>query len=534
MRTTKAAKKLARDTKKASDATGDDSVHQGAEDKPLRLKIRVPPRQERKNSPEPEGNPQEADTITPPPAASPRQVRKALNVYLRERDRTPRSEPEEDDTPSETELLLREKTRTFADGVEDFSGSSDDDSKAAEDGEDEDEEENDSPSSESSSDEESVVVAKKPSAPSKKASVPPKKKKNSESVLSLKFSVPVGGANTTCIVPSTIPYKDLVTQLADTMSIAPKNVHVAYRFSLQNRSDSFNHLANEIHLTEHVSNARHTLEASKSKKEFLIEVKDLTVAAGKKGKGGEKGDKKKDRKKRRGESESEDESDEVASDGKAKSKPLSGPQWVAKLQKDNACAEHGGDGCLKYTTGHVPLSKPDLSAWTISLQNGYPSTTTPPPKLRIQAQTAQTGRKVAPTQLVAPAAPSVPWPPYHTPAPHPRARYNNIPSSDPIEEAEDVTLFPRLKNYLQELNDGPRGQGGHEFAQFLPEFEHEKYIRIVDLEGGMTVKDVKDLVPNMAQGTASKLLGYVTSDIKVIRKKDAKERKRARKHSRFT
>ncbi|KAJ7028813.1 hypothetical protein C8F04DRAFT_1289458 [Mycena alexandri] len=98
-------------------------------------------------------------------------------------------------------------------------------------------------------------------------------------------------------------------------------------------------------------------------------------------------------------SESEDESDEVAGDGKAKSKPLSGPQWVAKLQKDNACAEHGGDGCLKYTTGHVPLLKPDLSAWTIFLQNGYTSTTTPPPKLSIQAQTAQTGRKVAPTQL---------------------------------------------------------------------------------------------------------------------------------------
>ncbi|KAJ7028812.1 hypothetical protein C8F04DRAFT_1188249 [Mycena alexandri] len=125
------------------------------------------------------------------------------------------------------------------------------------------------------------------------------------------------------------------------------------------------------------------------------------------------------------------------------------------------------------------------------------------------------------------------WPPYHTPAPHPRARYDNIPSSYPIEEAEDVTLFPRLKNYLQELDDGPRGQDGHEFAQFLPEFEREKYIHIVDLEG-MTVKDVKDLVPDMAQSTASKLLGYVTSNIKVIRKKDTKERKRARKHSRFT
>ncbi|KAJ7724614.1 hypothetical protein B0H16DRAFT_1895377 [Mycena metata] len=555
---TKAERKRSRDAKKALKVSGDDPVHQSAEDKPQKLKIRLPPRQEQKKSPEPADNPQDADVITPPPAASPKQLRKAVNMYLRERGRTPHSELEEDDPPSETEILLREKTRTFADGLDDSSEDSNDDSKAAGDedagGDDEDEDEEDddtgsrSSMSSSSSDTEPVPPPKKLKVASKKAGVAAKKKNNPGSVLrSLKFSVPVGGTNKTFTVPPTIPYKDLVTQLADTMSVAPKNVLVAYRFSLQNRGDSFNHLADETHLAELVSNARRTLKTSKSKKEFVVEIRDLSAAAGKKGKAGDK--KKAKKKRKRGESSSEDESDDGAGDGKpAKLKPLSGPQWVAKLQAANACTEHGGEGCLKYTTGHVPLSKPDLSTWSVFLQNGYTSTTTPPPKLKIQAETVQPGRKVAVTP-VAPGAPpagmppfGIPfpyqpypgqWPLYHTPAPHPKARYDDIPSSDPIEEPEDVTLFPRLNNYLQELDNGPRGQDGHDFAQFWPDFEREKYIRIVDLEG-MAVKDLKELVPDIAHGTASKLIGYITNDIKAIRKREAKEKKRARKHPRFT
>jgi len=63
-----------------------------------------------------------------------------------------------------------------------------------------------------------------------------------------------------------------------------------------------------------------------------------------------------------------------------------------------------------------------------------------------------------------------------------------MPSSDPPEELDDVRLFPHLCQWLQDLDDGVRGDG-HNFIQVIDNFEHEKYNHIVDLVD-LTVADV--------------------------------------------
>jgi hypothetical protein len=107
---------------------------------------------------------------------------------------------------------------------------------------------------------------------------------------------------------------------------------------------------------------------------------------------------------------------------------------------------------------------------------------------------------------------------YQTPAPPQKSRYNNIPNSDPIE---DVTLFPRITPWLQELDNGPRGHDGHDFSQFAAEFEWEKYMRVIDLMD-LNVGRLTALAPEMAHGTASKLLSYASQDVECIRHKEMK------------
>jgi hypothetical protein len=306
---------------------------------------------------------------------------------------------------------------------------------------------------------------------------------------------------------------------------------------------------------------------TRSTKEFKVELKDLAAIT--KGKGNTDGKKESKKKKRvspiistgkpgadtnllqkRGESDSEEsegdgEGDEV--DGKkVKSKTKSLPQLVAQLEADNACLEHGGHGCIKRTEGHVQLSKQDLSTWAIFLvclhlsfhcrlisvqKSGYASTTTPPPKLKVGSG--------QPKPVPAPQPPSMPavtsmasmspygyppapwWPPYQTPpAPQALNRYGDVPSSPP-QEIEDARLFPRLESWLRSLDDGPRGADDHNFSQYAPDFQREKYVRVVDLET-LQVNDLKHLIPELPHGTATKILAYAMADITRIRKVEKK------------
>ncbi|KAJ6594687.1 hypothetical protein B0H19DRAFT_1247341 [Mycena capillaripes] len=534
------------------------------EDQPKRRLTLLLPKKPNSVSPKPESekNPSDFEEITPPPPVSQKVVKDALNTYLRARGRSVPMEDEDDE--SETELLMREKRRTFQGGIEDIGDDSGDGSVSVDAGIEEDEDEDELQSDEDDEEEDSAAEMQGADSPTteqsptpvpevkkkKRKALPPaeelaspahegKKKKKKAAPASLKISVPVDGANITVTVKCTLPFQDLLTQLANTMCVAPNKVRVAYRFSTQLRNAAFNHLATKDHWKELVAAAKHTQETSRSQKDFIVELKDLLAAGakGKAAKGGEKGGKKK----RKYESDSEDVSD-TGSEGdrkKGKSKKLSGPQWVAKLEASNACKEHGVP-CIKYASGHIQLSKTDLTTWSVFMINGYQSETTPPPRLKIGKQKdVETSGPAAPALPVAPAVnplmPAMPYgvPPfnpwwttaYQTPVPPPRARYEDIPSSDPVEDVEDVTLFPRIMTWLQGLDDGPRGRDGHDFSQFAPEFERQKYMRVVDLID-LNISHLTTLMPDMAHGTASKLLSYAVQDVEKIRRK---EKKRARR-----
>lgn len=104
------------------------------------------------------------------------------------------------------------------------------------------------------------------------------------------------------------------------------------------------------------------------------------------------------------------------------------------------------------------------------------------------------------------------------------SRRNEMPSSDPVEPMEDVTLFPRLEQWLTDLDNSIQGRDGHNFASFAPDFLREKYMRISDLDG-LTMSDVLEMCSDMARGTAKKIIDNAARECKDIRKK---ERQRAR------
>jgi hypothetical protein len=126
--------------------------------------------------------------------------------------------------------------------------------------------------------------------------------------------------------------------------------------------------------------------------------------------------------------------------------------------------------------------------------------------------------------------PAFSYPPF--PPSHSRSRYDDIPSSDPPEEfGEDVTLFPRLSQWLVELDESRRGADGHNFSQFVHAFEQEKYFRICDV-ADLSVADICGIINGIAQGTASKLVAYAKQDTELIRKKE-KRRGRDKRYNRY-
>ncbi|KAG6848686.1 hypothetical protein H0H93_014862 [Arthromyces matolae] len=403
-----------------------------------------------------------------------------------------------------------------------------------------------------------------------------------EEIFSVEFSVPYNGANETLEVQSDISWTEFISHLADIMSRSPKNVSVAYRFSTDTRTSPFKHLNKAMHLMELMCRAREAkekLEKSRSQKPFIVELKSLDNVGGNNMKPSVSDNKGKKLKRKKAsliaknESESDDENSGSDGDGarvegkRVKSSgKKSGPQWVAQLEHDNACQEHPGSACVKLTTGHYPLSKSDLSTWAIFLQSGYPSTTQPPPKLKIgdapkpsrtpNTSTALTPANMAGIQLQPPFAGGsthaypygnpfpgffpgyqvpqgfpympLPGPAYQTPT-----RYHgdfDMPSSDPPEEVEDVTLFPRITSWLEGLDNGVRGADGHHFSRFTEDLEREKFVRICDLADLSDVQELLGLCPGMAHGTGAKLLNYAKKDTNAIREKEQK-RLRLKKHT---
>lgn len=206
----------------------------------------------------------------------------------------------------------------------------------------------------------------------------------------LKFSVPVNGAHEFLQIDSGATWGEVQKQLADVLEVPPKAVCVAYHFSTEPRNAPYKHLNKPAHLIELVESAQHAMSTTKSKKEFIVELKDISGAVDK-GKASKRGSKGKHvkvsqsarlqssvslnrdkRQSKRGINTDNDLSDSDASDDidnrRVKSvRNRSGPQWVAQLEKDNACHDHPGKSCIKRVNGHQALSRSDLAAWAIYL-----------------------------------------------------------------------------------------------------------------------------------------------------------------------
>ena len=108
--------------------------------------------------------------------------------------------------------------------------------------------------------------------------------------------------------------------------------------------------------------------------------------------------------------------------------------------------------------------------------------------------------------------------PFPSPTPaHPQShhgyhedQFSDIPSSDP-PELEDVSNFPLVGSWLQDLDNGNHGGDGHDVFQFAADLQCEKYVRISNL-ADMTVAGLTEVLPGIARWTASKLIQYAKVD----------------------
>jgi hypothetical protein len=87
------------------------------------------------------------------------------------------------------------------------------------------------------------------------------------------------------------------------MSLSPKNVHVAYRFSTEPRTAPFSHVASGVQLIELMDKAHEAMEQlvknPRSKKKFVVKLKDLSAQGKDKASKGDKGKKSKHAKKKK-------------------------------------------------------------------------------------------------------------------------------------------------------------------------------------------------------------------------------------------
>jgi hypothetical protein len=111
----------------------------------------------------------------------------------------------------------------------------------------------------------------------------------------------------------------------------------------------------------------------------------------------------------------------------------------------------------------------------------------------------------------------LPWtPPYH-----PRANFlvetppHATSSAHTIDENHEV--FPRIAEFLAELDKGPLGLDGHQFESYMSDFAREKVYRISELNG-MTSEELRLICPSIPLGTARLILTKAAQDVKKVQK----------------
>jgi hypothetical protein len=120
--------------------------------------------------------------------------------------------------------------------------------------------------------------------------------------------------------------------------------------------------------------------------------------------------------------------------------------------------------------------------------------------------------------------PGLPTPPFimQAAAPPPQyAQVNQVQVNPPqAASTDDPTAFPVISEWLKALDDGPRGCDGHNFSQFIPNFEAQGIRRILEIadQTDFSRSDLMTICPGMSMGTAIILLKYARTDADLVRK----------------
>lgn len=117
--------------------------------------------------------------------------------------------------------------------------------------------------------------------------------------------------------------------------------------------------------------------------------------------------------------------------------------------------------------------------------------------------------------VLAPAAPPLPA------APTPAKPSNAEPDSD---DNESPTLFPKIDDWLLELDTSERGEDGHGFHKFGAALRDQGFARIVQILDFGSERELMNVCEGMPIGVAKLVMKYAKVDCKKIRKVEA-ERK---------
>ncbi|KAJ7138027.1 hypothetical protein C8R44DRAFT_340389 [Mycena epipterygia] len=362
----------------------------------------------------------------------------------------------------------------------------------------------------------------------------------------LEFIIPVASnAADTITFSSTITFLEFTQQVADEMNIRCSDLQIGYKLKHWTKDILPRVLTTPIHLIRLFNSAREELDAraktkKSSKKPLQVTIFDLRSKLPEK-------ETKKATKKPKSKASKKAESDDD-DDAEGKTGKKTGPQYLCELEATHKCEKHTGFCLVAQNGEHVSLSGPNLSLWSmLCAQGAHESTSVPPTVLGLSTET---GTKAAPASRRPPTqqppapgpypysfyAPTGPYPqPYYPPPPplppiptaSPKSSAKpSKPSVDSDDDDESPTLFPKIDDWLLDLDSSERGEDGHGFVKFGAVLRDHGFVCVVQLVdlGGEGEKMLLTICTGMTLGVAKLLMKYAKVDCKKVRKQEA-ERK---------
>lgn len=113
-----------------------------------------------------------------------------------------------------------------------------------------------------------------------------------------------------------------------------------------------------------------------------------------------------------------------------------------------------------------------------------------------------------------------------------QARLFGLDSAAPADFDDNPGIYPRISDWLNDLDQGPRGEDGQNFVQYANVLERNGYCRIFQIadeaKGQSGAHDLVGLCEGMTLGIAKLLIKYAKIDCDAIQKREAYFRKGAR------